>query len=98
MEHNDFHSGLEFFTATGRWRCTDVGRRVVVAISLEPHTVVSHSQNASGMPVSKTALTDDQSWFNGPPYAVVEKVFDECDLEGCFLEQLPMVSKLRRSP
>jgi len=26
---------------------------------------------------------DDPSWYNGPPYAVAEMVFDENDLEGC---------------
>lgn len=26
---------------------------------------------------------EDHSWFNGPPYAVVESVFDEYDQEGC---------------
>ena len=26
---------------------------------------------------------DDPSWYNGPPYAVAETVFDEYDLEGC---------------
>ena len=26
---------------------------------------------------------DDASWYNGPPYAVVETVFDEYDFEGC---------------
>ncbi|MFZ1830028.1 MAG: antitoxin VbhA family protein [Candidatus Competibacteraceae bacterium] len=26
---------------------------------------------------------DDPSWYNGPPYAVAEAVFDEYDLEGC---------------
>lgn len=25
----------------------------------------------------------DDSWFNGPPYAVEEVVFDENDFEGC---------------
>ncbi|MCW6037448.1 hypothetical protein K4A83_14370 [Spirulina subsalsa FACHB-351] len=28
---------------------------------------------------------DDTSWFNGPPYAVCETVFDENDLEACTL-------------
>lgn len=28
---------------------------------------------------------DDPSWFNGPPYACVESVFDEYDQEGCSL-------------
>jgi hypothetical protein len=26
---------------------------------------------------------DDPSWYSGPPYAVVETVFDEYDFEGC---------------
>ena len=26
---------------------------------------------------------DDPSWYNGPPYAVAEMVFDEDDREGC---------------
>jgi hypothetical protein len=29
---------------------------------------------------------DDPSWYNGPPYAVAEVVFDEDDMEGCTLE------------
>jgi hypothetical protein len=35
MRHDEFTVGLEFFTAAGRWRCTDVGTRVVVAILLD---------------------------------------------------------------
>ena len=40
MKHSDFHIGTEFFTAAGKWRCTDVGTRVIVAISLEPREIV----------------------------------------------------------
>jgi hypothetical protein len=28
-------------------------------------------------------LDHDPAWYNGPPYAVVECVFDEDDMEGC---------------
>jgi hypothetical protein len=35
MEHSEFSIGTEFFTAAGRWRCTDVGSRVIVAIKLD---------------------------------------------------------------
>ena len=35
MQHSDFNIGLEFHTAAGRWRCTDVGSRVIVAIRLD---------------------------------------------------------------
>ncbi len=72
MQHNDFHVGLEFYTATGRWRCTDVGSRVVVAIQLD---------------------APDPSWYQGPPYAVVESVLDENDLGGCALDAEAFNSK-----
>ena len=63
MKRTDFHIGCEFLTASGRWRCTDVGKRTIAAIRL------NHD--------------DDPSWYNGPPYAVTETVFDEYDFEGC---------------
>jgi hypothetical protein len=65
MKHADFKIGETFLTATGKWRCTDIGSRVIVAINLSGHT-------------------DDPSWFNGPPYAVAELVFDENDIGGCY--------------
>lgn len=36
MNHSDFQIGGEFWTATGAWRCTDVGTRTAVAIKLDP--------------------------------------------------------------
>ena len=66
MKKQDFTIGTEFYTATGKWRCTDVGARVIVAIKLD------HA--------------DDPSWYKGPPYAVVESVFDEDGMGGCTLE------------
>lgn len=54
--------GLEFYTETGKWCCTDVGTRVIVAIQLNQ---------------------DDARNYNGPPYSIVETVFDEYDMEGC---------------
>ena len=33
----------------------------------------------------KVSGRDDQSWLNGPPYAVAEMVFDEDDLDGCWV-------------
>ena len=35
MTKDDFRIGMEFYTAAGRWRCTDVGTRVIVAIQLD---------------------------------------------------------------
>jgi hypothetical protein len=62
MKHSDFKIGREFLTETGRWRCTDVGKRTITAIKLD------HD--------------DDPSWYNGPPYALAEHVFDEYSIEG----------------
>ena len=65
MRHEDFEIGLEFVTATSRWRCTDLGTRTVIAIKLD--------------------RPDDPSWYDGPPYAVAEHVFDEDEVEACWL-------------
>lgn len=35
MTKDDFRIGMEFYTAAGKWRCTDVGTRVIVAIRLD---------------------------------------------------------------
>lgn len=67
MIKSDFYIGLEFWTYYKRFRCTDVGTRVIVAIELDNR--------------------EDQSWFDGPPYAVEEIVFDENDFAGCFLQK-----------
>jgi hypothetical protein len=53
MTKEDFHIGVEFYTGAGKWRCTDIGTRVIVAIKLDQ---------------------TDESWYNGPPYAVAESV------------------------
>jgi hypothetical protein len=59
MKHSDFTIGCEFHTATGKWRCTDIGTRIIVAIKLDQ---------------------DDPRNYNGPPYGIVEHVFDEEDI------------------
>lgn len=35
MQLSDFSIGIEFFTGAGKWRCTDVGSRVITAIKLD---------------------------------------------------------------
>jgi hypothetical protein len=63
MKHSDFKIGTEFLTGSGRWRCTDLGMRTIIAIRLD--------------------LDHDTWWYNGPPYAVAESVFDEDGMEDC---------------
>ncbi len=63
MKYSDFQIGREFWTATGPWRCTDIGTRTIAAIKLDQ---------------------DDPALYNGPPYGIVESVFDEYDLKGSY--------------
>ncbi|MBU0656188.1 MAG: hypothetical protein KJ914_13790 [Gammaproteobacteria bacterium] len=83
MKHSDFQIGTEFFTASGKWRCTDVGTRVIVAISLEPRETVRLWMDTKGERVQETFISDDPRDLIGPPYSVAESVFDEYDLDGC---------------
>src|SRR3989442_1582076 len=64
MNHSDFSIGLEFYTGSGKWRCTDVGTRVIVAISLEPHAITVSWEDAQGRH-DRHEMSDDPSWFNG---------------------------------
>jgi hypothetical protein len=47
---------------------------------------ISRSRIITGI---KLDHDDDPSWYNGPPYAVAEVVFDEYDIEGCTREPDP---------
>lgn len=61
MEKNDFTIGLSFYTATGKWRCTDVGARVVVAIELNQ----KDEKNYIGPPYSICEIVFDENDFEG---------------------------------
>ena len=37
MQHKDFTIGQEFLCGEKRWRCTDKGTRMIVAICLDDH-------------------------------------------------------------
>jgi hypothetical protein len=86
MKHEEFRIGLEFWCGGRRWRCTDVGSRVVVAICLDPHEVVTvRRTGAAPERMTTRVMTDEASWFEGPPYALAEQVFDEHAMKGCTL-------------
>lgn len=76
MKHEEFQIGKEFWCGGRRWRCTDVGTRTIVAISMESHYIIHGG---------KRTETTDESWLAGPPYAVAEDVFDEHAIQGCQL-------------
>ena len=84
MNHSDFQIGREFFTPAGKWRCTDVGTRVIVAISLEPRQMVRVKCSESGDRSEESFTSNDAKDLVGPPYSVAEHVFDEYDIKGCY--------------
>ena len=86
MRHEDFRVGTQFWCGGRRWRCTDLGTRVVVALCLDPHEVGTVTGNARASDTATTrTMVDDASWFAGPPYAVPELVFDEDSISACAL-------------
>lgn len=85
MKRSDFAIGQQFWCGGKRWRCTDIGSRVIVAICLEPHDVISTvpGERSGGLPREVRSITDDPRWLVGAPYSVAESVFDEFDMEAC---------------
>jgi hypothetical protein len=84
LKHSDFQPGTKFVTGNGsRWRCTDIGRRTIVAIRLEPVELTTMKDGETSSRVLTQAKAEAEGWFLGPPYKVLESVFDEYDLEDC---------------
>jgi hypothetical protein len=83
MKHSEFAIGGEFWCGGGQWRCTDIGKRTIVAIRIDGVEVGS---NEPGLRRTlDRAGAEPEAWFDGPPYAVRESVFDENDQDGCAL-------------
>lgn len=82
MQLSDFKIGDEFRTEVGWWRVTDIGTRTLIAICIE--RVEKTTKHEDGT-LTHATLTRDQAdaegWFEGPPYAVAEEVFDEYDMD-----------------
>lgn len=51
MKHDDFQIGQDFWCGGRRWRCTDIGTRVVVAICLDPHEIKEIRTDPDGAPI-----------------------------------------------
>jgi hypothetical protein len=81
MRHDEFRIGGTFWCGGRQWRCTDIGTRTIAAIRVDRVEV------GSSTPGRRRTLTraeaEAEGWFNGPPYAVAESVFDEDEIEGC---------------
>lgn len=89
MNHSDFSIGLEFWCGDRRWRCTDVGTRVITAICLEPRNMVRSEPdpNDKAKRILTECVSPDPRDLNGPPYGVAECVFNEYDMEACSVER-----------
>lgn len=82
--------GDHFRSGGGAFRCTDKGSRTIAAIRVDEVTVASSGGETRVLSYDEASR---DGWFNGPPYAVAEVVFDEDDLEGCDLTTWPRAEK-----
>ncbi|MXQ10584.1 hypothetical protein [Microvirga makkahensis] len=83
MKHFEFRIGGEFTTPAGRWRCTDIGTRTIVAIRVD---LVETRTIVDGHPVRRYLAQEEaelEGWLNGPPYTIPEQVFDEDAIAEC---------------
>lgn len=79
----DFEIGLVFNADSGNWKCTDIGTRVIVAVHLDTIKVAGGTDSIQTLSQSEAV---EAGWFNGPPYAISEVVFDEYDMQGCRID------------
>jgi len=74
MKHGDFSIGREFLTPAGRWRCTDVGKRVITAIKLDK----DHDPTwYKGPPYALVESAFDEYDFEGCEAAPKRRTFDD---------------------
>ena len=81
MKRTEFFIGGIFWCGDKQWRCTDIGTRVIVAIRIDQVNVDGTKPELRR--TLKCAEAEAEGWFNGPPYAVAETVFDENDIPAC---------------
>lgn len=56
MQKNEFQIGQDFYTKSGKWRCTDIGTRTIAAIQLNQED----AKNDNGPPYSIPELVFDE--------------------------------------
>lgn len=87
MKQSEFTIGIEFMCGEQRWRCTDIGIRTILAICISQVKVTRVHICGTNTTQHEETLTYEtakkEGWFDGPPYGVTEKVFNENDFLGC---------------
>jgi hypothetical protein len=84
MTHSEFVMGGTFWCGGRLWRCTDIGSRTIIAIRID-QVEVDGSRPELRRTLNR-AEAEAEGWFDGPPYAVAEIVFDEDDLKACSVD------------
>ena len=84
MNHSDFYIGMEFFyrrreVAVHRYRLARCCSHFLGAAEM----VNMHYDENKERHEQRFISTDPRD-LSGPPYGVIEHVFDEYDLEGCY--------------
>jgi hypothetical protein len=80
MRHDEFQIGDTFWCGEHQWRCTDIGTRTIIAICLDR---VEVADSSGAVRIIGGAEAEAEGWFNGPPYPVLEHVFDEDGIIDC---------------
>lgn len=83
MKHSEFKIGAEFRCGGATWRTTDIGTRVIVAIQIDGGDGFTGLRSSGPSRILSVKEAETEGWFNGPPYAVDEVVFDENDMGSC---------------
>jgi len=86
MKHSDFVVAGSFWYGGREWRCTDIGTRTIIAICLDETEAVTSWRDPAIGETRRTlsqSEADAEGWFNGPPYALAESVFDEDSQHPC---------------
>lgn len=65
MNHSDFYIGQTFITGTGRWLCTDIGSRVVVAVQQASGQAEVSKEAIKGPPYEVQEVVFDEYDFSG---------------------------------
>jgi hypothetical protein len=84
MKHSEFVIGEAFWCSERQWRCTDIGTRTIIAMRIDQVDVGSNKPELRR--TLNYAEAAAEGWFNGPPYACAEVVFDEDYMTGCTLK------------
>jgi hypothetical protein len=90
MRPHEFKIGKSFWYDETEYECTDLGSRCVLGIKLaDMDTVVSQLGEATPETIVRLtrAEAEKHRGFKGPPFAVVEHVFDETDLPACSFDK-----------